>query len=112
MAEPLSPEAKATLEALLTGPDPVSRALRAQIPHARVTGHCGCGCATVDLTVDRTAVPPAPVTENPAADAWYAEPDDAGALVFTKNGYLSSLEVYSSSGESVAVWPKPRFQEG
>ncbi|MFC9703642.1 hypothetical protein ACFTWD_23430 [Streptomyces sp. NPDC056943] len=109
MAEPLSTDATATLSALLAGPDPVSSALRAQIPYARVTGRCGCGCATVDLTVDRAAVPPAPEHGNPAADAWYAVPDDAGVMVFTEDGYISLLEIYSASSEPITAWPKPRF---
>ncbi|MFF0080778.1 hypothetical protein ACFYR1_13910 [Streptomyces canus] len=52
MAEPLPPEVMATLRALLAGRDPVSGALPAQVPHTRVSGRCGCGCATVDLEVD------------------------------------------------------------
>ncbi|MDX3238695.1 hypothetical protein PV392_23980 [Streptomyces sp. ME03-5709C] len=106
MTEPLSPDATATLNAPLAGPDPVSSALRARIPHTRVTG---CGCVTVDLTVDRPAVPPARAHGNPAADAWYAAPDDAGVMVFTKNGHLSSPEIYSASSEPITTWPDPRF---
>lgn len=105
MAESLSPDATATLEELLAGPDPVSSTLRAQIPHARVTGRCGCGC----VTVDRAAVAPAPAHGNPAADAWYAAPDDAVVMVFTKAGCLSLLEIYSASSEPITTWPEPRF---
>ncbi|MEU2232389.1 hypothetical protein [Streptomyces vietnamensis] len=64
---------------------------------------------TVDLTVDRAAVPPAPPHGNPAADAWYAVPDDAGVMVFTEDGYLSLLEIYSASSEPIASWPEPLF---
>ncbi|XER99788.1 hypothetical protein HEP87_00730 [Streptomyces sp. S1D4-11] len=99
------------MNALLTGPDPVSSALRAQLPHARVVGRCGCGCATVDVGVDHTAVPPAPAHGNPVADAWYAEPEDAGVMVFTKDGYLSLLEIYSASSEPISTWREPRFVE-
>ncbi len=113
MAEPLPPDAAATLHALLAGPGPVSGALRAQIPHTRVTGRCGCGCgcgcATLDLTVDRAAVPAAPAHGNPAVDDWCAVPDDAGVMVFTEDGYLSLLEICSASGEPVTTWPEPRF---
>ncbi|GCD43395.1 hypothetical protein [Streptomyces paromomycinus] len=111
MAEALPPEVATTLSALLTGSDPVSGALRAQLPYARVVGRCGCGCATVDLAVDHTAVPPAPPHGNPAADAWYGEPEDAGAMVFTKGGYLALLEIYSASSEPITTWPEPRFAE-
>ncbi|WP_176710025.1 hypothetical protein [Streptomyces sp. Wb2n-11] len=44
-------------------------------------------------------------------DVWYAVPDDAGAMVFTEDGYLSLLEIYSASGEPVTTWPEPRFLE-
>jgi len=111
MTEPLSQQATETLRALLTGTDPVSSALRAQIPRTQVGSRCGCGCATVDLVVDRTAVPPAPAHDNPAADAWYVAPEDAGAMVFTQDGYLSLLEIYSASSEPITDWPEPRFVE-
>ncbi|MEU6356123.1 hypothetical protein ABZ896_43585 [Streptomyces sp. NPDC047072] len=109
MTETLPPDVSATLGALLTGGDPVSSALRAQIAHARVVGRCGCGCASVDLEVDRAAVAAAPEHGNPVADGWYVVPEDAGALVFAERGYLSLLEVYSASGEPISAWPDPRF---
>ncbi|MER7689918.1 hypothetical protein [Streptomyces sp. NPDC097610] len=77
MAEPPSQRATETLRALLTGTDPVSSALRAQIPHTQVANTCGCGCVTVDLAVDLTKVPPAPIHGTPAVDAWYVVPEDA-----------------------------------
>ncbi|WP_200308179.1 hypothetical protein [Streptomyces adelaidensis] len=112
MAEPapLPPRVAATLNALLTAEDPVSGALRAQVPYTHVGGGCGCGCATVDLAVDREAVPPASTRgDGLAADAWYAGPDDAGVMVFTEGGYLSLLEIYSVSSEPITTWPEPRF---
>ncbi|MGW1889621.1 hypothetical protein ACWCP6_05065 [Streptomyces sp. NPDC002004] len=84
-------------------------ALRAQIPYARVVGRCRCGCATVDVAVDRTAVPPAPAHRNPVADARYVEPADAGVIVFTDGGYLSLLEICTVSSKPVTEWPEPRF---
>lgn len=111
MAEQLSPDVTATLRALLDGSDPVSSALRAQIPYARVVGRCGCGCATVDLEVDRTAAAQAPSHDNPAVDAGYTEPHSAGVMVCTEDGYLSLLEIYSVSDELITAWPDPRFIE-
>lgn len=110
--KPLPPAVAATLEALLTAEDAVGSALRAQIPYAHVAGGCGCGCATVDLAVNREAVPPAPTRSNGlAADAWYVTPDDAGVMVFAEDGYLSLLEIYSASGQPITAWPEPRFAE-
>ncbi|WP_405647881.1 hypothetical protein [Streptomyces sp. NBC_00019] len=111
MAEPLSPEVAATLRALLAGSDAVSGALLAQVPHTRVVGRCRCGCATVDLEVDRTVVAPAPSHDNPAVDAGYTAPHSAGVMVFAKDGYLSLLEIYSVSDEPISTWPDPRFIE-
>lgn len=111
MAEPLPPDVTATLRALLAGSDPVSDALLAQVPHTRVVGRCGCGCATVDLSVDRTAVAPAPSHDNPAVDAGYTDPHLAGVMVCTEGGYLSLLEIYSVSDEPISTWPDPRFIE-
>ncbi|MCX5204583.1 hypothetical protein OG897_24400 [Streptomyces sp. NBC_00237] len=106
--EPLAPDACAVLAALLDGPGPVLAALRAQIPHARVTGRCGCGCATVDLEVDREAVTAAPWHDRPAVEAGYpADEYGAGVLLFTAEGYLSGLEIYSASGDPVTEWPDP-----
>lgn len=107
MAEALCPGAAATLRALLVGDDPVRVALRAQLPYTRVSGRCGCGCVTVDLTVDESAVVAAPVVGNPAVEGWYSVPEHAGVMVLTEGGYLSSLELYSTSGEPVTVWPEP-----
>ncbi|AJF66979.1 hypothetical protein SVTN_23945 [Streptomyces vietnamensis] len=64
---------------------------------------------TVDLTVDRAAVPPAPPHNNPAADAGYTVPDFPGVMVLTKDGYLSLLEIYSVSDDPITTWPEPRF---
>lgn len=112
MAEALPPDVSATLHALLTGADPVSSALRPQIPHARVVGRCGCGCATVDLGVDRTSVSPASGQDSGlAVDAGYVVPEYAGVVVITEDGYLSLLEIYSATGEPVTTWPDTRFLE-
>ncbi|WP_179082381.1 hypothetical protein [Streptomyces rectiverticillatus] len=110
MTEPLPPAALATLEALLAGPDPVISALRAQIPYTRVASGCDCGCATLDLTVDRTAVAPVPAATTPAAEAWYEVPENAGVMVFARDGYLSLLEIYTSA-DPIGTWPEPRFRK-
>lgn len=101
----------ATLHALLAGATPVARGLRAQIAYARIVGRCACGCATVDLAVDRDAAAPAPAHVNPAAEAGYASRDDAGVLLFTEEGYLSRLEIYTAADEPVAAWPEPSFDK-
>ncbi|CAM5263775.1 hypothetical protein GCM10010329_03770 [Streptomyces spiroverticillatus] len=122
MDEPLSPDASAVLTALLDGPGPVLAALRAQVPYVRVTGRCGCGCVTVDLEVDRGAVAAAPGHDRPVVEAGYADDEyGAGVLLFTAEGYVSGLEIYSASGDPVTEWPdaagleierRPGFERG
>lgn len=107
--EPLTPDARATLDALLAGDDPVRAALRAQLPYVSVRDGCACGCATVELLVDRTAVAAAPGHANPTVEASYEPPVEAGVLIFTERGYLSCLEIYSVSDEPCTAFPDPRL---
>jgi len=51
------------------------------------------------------------VHDNPVVEAAYTHPGSAGLLVFTENGYLSLLEIYSVSDEPISAWPDPRFIE-
>jgi hypothetical protein len=86
--------------------------LLAQLPHTSVVRRCGCGCATVDLHVDRAAVAPATVGENPVAEASFAVDDanvSGGVLLFAEDGYLSYLEVYSVQDKPITRFPEPRL---
>lgn len=94
--EPLSEDVRRTLELILSGDAPVVRAYRAQIPFARMTVGCTCGCPSTYLRVDEEAVAAAPRHDGPVvasrsvesvAGDWIGE-----ALVFG-NGYLHDLEV-------------------
>jgi hypothetical protein len=82
-------------------------ALLDQADAARVVGFCGCGCATVDLAVDaaRSATSVAHPIPNEAVVL-----DDEGAaiggvLVFVREGYLASLEVYDFNGVPISPFP-------
>jgi hypothetical protein len=104
--EPLAADAAAVLGVLLDGPGAVLGALRAQVPYVVVTGRCACGCASVDLGVDRGAVAAAPGHDSPVVEASYPESEDAaGVLLFTRDGYLSGLEIYSCGEEPETGWP-------
>lgn len=109
--DPLPAEAVALLEALLAADTPAFRALRAQIPHLRVTGGCACPCPSLDLALaDPAAVPAAPATENPAAEATVVDADGdpiGGVIVFVTEGRLSLLEVYSWADEPITRLPSP-----
>ncbi|SDL65965.1 hypothetical protein SAMN05216298_4674 [Glycomyces sambucus] len=104
--QPLSSEVVRTLQVFLAGDDPVCSALRAQIPFARVVGGCECGCPSVGLEVDHPLVGPAPSLASPVVLGSY---DDGthNLVLFTDDGYLSSLELGYVSDEVPTVWPDP-----
>jgi hypothetical protein len=103
---PLPPRVAATLEVLLVGEEPAFVALRRQIPFARGVSGCLCGCPSVGMEVDRSAVPPAPSGETGTVDGWY---DDRihDVVLFIEDGYLSSVELNSVSDDVPTDWPDP-----
>lgn len=105
--EPLSAIVHDTLEALLSGENPVSRALRRQLPFTEMKKDCPCGCASVGLWVDTTKVGPAPPHDGrPAVSGDYVDTDAyAGVLVWTDDGYLTGLEVHTWQEEPIRSWP-------
>ena len=106
MNRPLTSPERAILDFLLTAEFQGRAALRAQADHARVTGRCSCGCATVDLTVDRTAAPPAQVSERMVAEAMSSN-GEYGLLLFVVDGYLSSVEIYGNAAQPPPEFPPP-----
>jgi hypothetical protein len=114
-AQYLPADAAAIIDALLPAGTRGREELLGQLPHCRVDRRCACGCATVDLTVDPSAVPPADI----AGDGVVASgsfpvdgmPSAAGVLLFVTNGYLSCLEVYSALDEPITTWPPPHLLE-
>ncbi|WP_133884155.1 hypothetical protein [Glycomyces sp. NRRL B-16210] len=107
---PLPTEVIATLQVLLAGADPSFTALRAQIPFARVVGGCPCGCPSVGIEVDRLAIGPAPSRSSPIASGWYGD-QTHDVVLFTEDGYLSSLELNSVSDDVPTTWPAPAILE-
>ncbi|MFG3252461.1 hypothetical protein [Streptomyces sp. NPDC048172] len=106
----LPPDAAAIITALLPPGTPGREELLRQLPHTHVVRRCGCGCATLDLTVDRTAASPAPVEDGDAASASFRPPAQLTAatiVLLTSDGYLSCLEVYSVSDTPITAWPAP-----
>jgi len=80
-----------------------------QVPAVRVVGRCDCGCATVDLAIDRSpaeeAVPKPIPTEAAVLDE--TEEEIGGVLLFAKDGCLNQLEVYSFEEEPIRHLPSP-----
>jgi hypothetical protein len=77
--------------------DPRLAALRDQVPTATVVDRCHCGCATIDLSVDRSSGEAA-VLCSPVTETWAkgdpTDPDRFFELIlFAKDGWLTSLEI-------------------
>jgi hypothetical protein len=107
-SRPLTSNERGILDLLLTQDFQGVDALRAQVPHASVVGRCTCGCATVDLAVDKERCKPASSYGRPIlSEAQVVVDDDeplGGVIVFLDDGYLSALEIYSS-GDPIPNWP-------
>jgi hypothetical protein len=85
-------------------------ALRQQADAAVVTGHCGCGCPTVDLEVEPGRSTPID-GRRLVFDAWWTPADDrqgGGVLMFVIDGWLSLLEVWWTDDTPPSELPPPR----
>ena len=91
--------------------------LREQARTALVAGTCTCGCATIDLVVDRDRGSPAnlcsPVVsaDSRATSGMHA----VGLLLFLDQGWLSLLEIWYVDAPPAefpvaAVFDTPRFE--
>jgi hypothetical protein len=69
---------------------------------------CNCGCPSFSLVADRS-LPPAAVAEGMVSDAHGTDPggNKVGVLLFTEDGYLSLLEVYSAGESRFDGLPQP-----
>ena len=103
---PLTDNEAAILAKLLHG-DPFAgaAAYRSQLPHITVTGGCTCGCATIDLRVDRGApVEPGPTGSPLPVEGRTTGTEDADLLIFAQDGFLTMLEIVYYAGD-----PPPQF---
>ena len=79
----------------------------------RVVGQCTCGCATVDLESDRTKCAPSGTTSPIPAEAVVLDSKGAaigGLIVFLREDYLASLEIYSFDQPIDALPPPERIR--
>jgi hypothetical protein len=104
---PLLPEERDALLAILDHTDFAGRdALLAQARTAQVVRYCSCGCASVDLRVDRTLQAIANVSSPLPNEAWVLGPDDwpiGEIIVFLDDGYLARIEIVA--GEPISQFP-------
>jgi hypothetical protein len=85
------------LAKLLSGGIPDQAALRHQSEHVTVGGGCPCGCASIELAVDRSTAKRASRSWRPFPVELQAENGDGGAplevILFVEDGWLSYLEL-------------------
>jgi hypothetical protein len=106
---PLSDEQRALLTFLLEREFPGRAELAEQAQSVTTRGRsCSCGCPSFSLLVDRS-LPPAVVGERMVSDAHGTDPggNEVGVLLFTEDGYLTEIEVYSSTGDGFGGLPRP-----
>ena len=87
--------------------------LRCQAPSARVVGTCSCGCASVELEVDKEHCPPSSAGRPIPAEATVLDRSGnpiGGVIVFLEAGYLSYLEIYSFDKPIEVFPPLDRLQ--
>jgi len=112
---PLTEAQSQVLSSLLALDFPGVIELRCQAPSARVVGKCSCGCASVELEVDRELCPPSTAGRPIPAEATVLDRSDnpvGGVMVFLKAGYLSYLEIYSFDKPIEVFPPLDRLQIG
>src|SRR4051812_4259662 len=110
-ARPLDRREREILDFLLTVETPGIDELRQQAKHARAVPWT-CGCASIDLVVDREAAPASRVTVRPAVEAATKERNDPDRafdlLLWVDDGYLSGVEIVDyteTHGEASGVFP-------
>lgn len=106
---PLHPEERATLLAVLSHADFEGRdALVEQVDAAKAVGECPCECATVGLAVD-LGTPSSGKTYRPIPNEARVLGADGevigGIVVFTRDGYLSGLEIFTYLDEQFSTFP-------
>jgi hypothetical protein len=97
MTRPLSADERAILEALLAEPFPGRDELRAQLPFTQAVQESDPDFIHFD--VDRSAVPPAPVTERVPTGGHGYNRDGflVGIMLFVGDGYLEMLEYWNTT---------------
>jgi hypothetical protein len=96
---------------MLSADDPRIQPLREQAAAVQVIGMCPCGCATIDLEVDRTRARVATGLAYDAVDSHSSEVADVERvrelILFVKDGWLSSLEVVYYGASPPRLLPDP-----
>jgi len=110
---PLTEAESLVLSGLLALDFPGVTELRCQAPSAQVVGKCSCGCASVELEVNKEECPPSTAGRPISAQATVLDHSGnavGGIIVFLNQGYLSYLEIYSFDKPIDVFPPLDRLQ--
>lgn len=104
---------RALLTAIIDQPFPGSPGLLAQVEVAEAQQGCDCGCGTINLRVDRAKAHSvafeSSLAPGEAEVLSAAGTSEGGLILFVRDGYISSLEIYSW-GEPAALPPVDRIR--
>jgi hypothetical protein len=89
---------------MLAGDFPGAAELREQAAAAVAVGLCRCGCPTIYLSVDRARAQRAPVAARVSVES-VAHDEMSFLLVFTDDGWLTSLELAWVTDEPPETFP-------
>lgn len=102
---PVTPNERRILERLLAFEFPGAEEFRTQLSGIRATPGCECGCATINLAVDRTGAVPAIEAPSLLPVTGITKDDLGGVIVFQRNGWLSCMEIYNVDDDPIADFP-------
>lgn len=110
-ARPLQDDQRRLLDFLLIRDFPGRAELAEQAKSVLTAGSsCSCGCPSFSLVADRS-LPPAAIAygDRMVSDAHGPDPggNEVGVLLFTDEGYLSEVEIYSVEGDGFGGLPSP-----
>jgi hypothetical protein len=110
---PLTPREREILDYLLSVETPGVSELRQQA-EVVLARPWTCGCASIDLAVDRTGARSSPITGRPAIEAQSKEREDPKGildlLLWVEDGWLSGIELVAygfERHEDANVFPPP-----
>ena len=104
----LTPEEYAVIKWLLEHAERDNSVFLNQLDSARVAARCGCGCASIDVSVAGVRAPATSALARVADFQWRTEEGHLhGACVFERDGLLAGLDLWSIDGQSTPAAMPP-----
>lgn len=118
---PLSEHERTLLRWMVEESSGIGSGLSVQLERATVAARCGCGCASIDLSVDGVEEDKKEPMDLIADFAWKTKTGNlCGAYLFTRRGHLAGLDLWSIDGaetpsalpETQALFPLANLKNG